>query len=394
MRVMTMHFRPEIRALMLALAGAVVLAIGMGYGRFSYTGILPVMLQEGLLSLHQGNLAASANYAGYLIGALLLAKAKPADARRLNMASVGLTIGCLLLLAWTKSPWAVVAVRGFAGLLSAVSLIAASLWLLQHMKHHTGAPVLYAGVGLGIFLSAEFIALGKTYGYTSQQIWLLCGLTALLLFALVFKLLLSPPDYLIDYQKQASSQAQPKAGGAKAAWKLLVIYGLAGFGYIITATYLPLFLSGSLSTLDPVQLWAIFGLAAIPSCFVWHQIVSKYGYRRAFAANLLVQATGVVLPAFSHSLLFCLLSAVLVGFTFTGTVTIALPEARRLAHLVRFNMIAAMTAIYGIGQIIGPLVAGELYGITGSFNGSLAAATGALLLAGGLVLTGRSEVAG
>ncbi|WNJ81816.1 YbfB/YjiJ family MFS transporter [Cedecea neteri] len=391
---MTMHFRPEIRALLLALAGAVVLAIGMGYGRFSYTGILPVMLQEGLLSLHQGNLAASANYAGYLIGALLLAKAKPADARRLNMASVGLTIGCLLLLAWTKSPWAVVAVRGFAGLLSAVSLIAASLWLLQHMKHHTGAPVLYAGVGLGIFLSAEFIALGKTYGYTSQQIWLLCGLTALLLFALVFKLLLSPPDYLIDYQKQASSQAQPEAGGAKAAWKLLVIYGLAGFGYIITATYLPLFLSGSLSTLDPVQLWAIFGLAAIPSCFVWHQIVSKYGYRRAFAANLLVQATGVVLPAFSHSLLFCLLSAVLVGFTFTGTVTIALPEARRLAHLVRFNMIAAMTAIYGIGQIIGPLVAGELYGITGSFNGSLAAATGALLLAGGLVLTGRSEVAG
>ncbi|WP_156108053.1 YbfB/YjiJ family MFS transporter [Cedecea neteri] len=391
---MTMHFRPEIRALLLALAGAVVLAIGMGYGRFSYTGILPVMLQEGLLSLHQGNLAASANYAGYLIGALLLAKAKPADARRLNMASVGLTIGCLLLLAWTKSPWAVVAVRGFAGLLSAVSLIAASLWLLQHMKHHTGAPVLYAGVGLGIFLSAEFIALGKTYGYTSQQIWLLCGLTALLLFALVFKLLLSPPDYLIDYQRQASSQAQPEAGGAKAAWKLLVIYGLAGFGYIITATYLPLFLSGSLSTLDPVQLWAIFGLAAIPSCFVWHQIISKYGYRRAFAANLLVQATGVVLPAFSHSLLFCLLSAVLVGFTFTGTVTIALPEARRLAHLVRFNMIAAMTAIYGIGQIIGPLVAGELYGITGSFNGSLAAATGALLLAGRLVLTGRSEVAG
>lgn len=143
-----------------------------------------------------------------------------------------------------------------------------------------------------------------------------------------------------------------------------------------------------------MQLWAIFGLAAIPSCFVWHQIVLKYGYRRAFAANLLVQAAGVVLPAFSHSLLFCLLSAVLVGFTFTGTVTIALPEARRLAHLVRFNMIAAMTAIYGIGQIVGPLVAGELYGITGSFNGSLAAAASALLLAGGLVLTGRSKVAG
>lgn len=389
-----MHFRPEIRALLLALAGAVVLAIGMGYGRFSYTGILPVMLKEGLLSLHQGNLAASANYAGYLLGALLLAKAKPGDARRLNMVSVGLTIGCLLLLAWTRSPWAVVAVRGFAGLLSAVSLIAASLWLLQHMKHHHGAPVLYSGVGLGIFLSAEFIALGKAYGYSSQQIWLLCGITALLLFVLVFRLLLSPPDYLVDYQPQAVGQIEQVKGPVRDAWRLLAIYGLAGFGYIITATYLPLFLSGQLSSLDPVQLWAIFGLAAVPSCFVWHKVVLKYGYRRAFTANLLVQAAGVVLPAFSQSLLFCLLSALLVGFTFTGTVTIALPEAKRLAHLVRFNMIAAMTAIYGIGQIIGPLVAGELYGITGSFSGSLMAATGALLLAGGLVMAGRSKVTG
>lgn len=389
-----MHFRPEIRALLLALAGAVVLAIGMGYGRFSYTGILPVMLKEGLLSLHQGNLAASANYAGYLLGALLLAKAKPGDARRLNMVSVGLTIGCLLLLAWTRSPWAVVAVRGFAGLLSAVSLIAASLWLLQHMKHHHGAPVLYSGVGLGIFLSAEFIALGKACGYSSQQIWLLCGITALLLFVLVFRLLLSPPDYLADYQPQAMSQVEQVKGPVRDAWRLLAIYGLAGFGYIITATYLPLFLSGQLSSLDPVQLWAIFGLAAVPSCFVWHKVVLKYGYRRAFTANLLVQASGVVLPAFSQSLLFCLLSALLVGFTFTGTVTIALPEAKRLAHLVRFNMIAAMTAIYGIGQIIGPLVAGELYGITGSFNGALMAATGALLLAGGMVMAGRSKVTG
>uniref|UniRef100_UPI0035C8243E YbfB/YjiJ family MFS transporter n=1 Tax=Klebsiella pneumoniae TaxID=573 RepID=UPI0035C8243E len=43
------------------------------------------------------------------------------------------------------------------------------------------------------------------------------------------------------------------------------VYGLAGFGYIITATYLPLFLSGSLQSVDPVHLWALFGLAAAPA---------------------------------------------------------------------------------------------------------------------------------
>ncbi len=41
------------QALWLALAGSIVLMIGMGYGRFAFTGVLPLMLNEGLLTLHE-----------------------------------------------------------------------------------------------------------------------------------------------------------------------------------------------------------------------------------------------------------------------------------------------------------------------------------------------------
>ncbi len=99
--------------------------------------------------------------------------------------------------------------------------------------------------------------------------------------------------------------------------------------------------------------------------------MQRDGYRRSFRLNLVLQAIGVLLPIFSHDLMFCLASTLLVGFTFMGTVTIALPEARRLAGAVSFNMIAAMTAVYGVGQIAGPLIAGELYSLTRSFNPSL-----------------------
>lgn len=381
--------RPELKAFLLALAGSVVLIVGMGYGRFAFTGILPLMLDEHILTLREGNLAASANYAGYLLGALMLAKARPGDAKWLNLASVLLTLLCLAALGWLRSPLAIIAVRGAAGVLSAVTLIAASLWLLQHMKHHNGAPILYSGVGMGIFLSAQFISLAKSHALTSQQIWLICAASAALLFLLVLRLLLSPSDYLVDWKPTVSAQAAGAEGQRGEAWKLLIIYGLAGFGYIITATYLPLFLSGSLTDIDPVQLWALFGLAAVPSCFVWHRLALKLGYRRAFTLNLMVQATGVILPAWSHSLAFCMLSALLVGFTFMGTVTLALPEGRRLNHLVTFNMIAAMTATYGIGQIIGPLAAGVLYALTGSFNAALGAAGGALFVAAVLVTLGK-----
>ena len=382
------QFRPEVKAFLLALAGSTVLMIGMGYGRFAFTGILPVMLSDQILTLRQGNLAASANYAGYLLGALMLAKAKPESATRMNMISVVLTLMCLAALSWISSPLAIVIVRGIAGVLSAVTLIAASLWLLQHMKHHNGAPVLFAGVGMGIFLSAEFIAAGKALALTSQQIWLLCAISATVLFLCALRGLLSPADSLLALHGAATVQTQSDDGRPRDAMKLLLIYGLAGFGYIITATYLPLFLTGSLSGIDPVHLWAVFGLAAVPSCFLWHKLVVKIGYRRAFCSNLIVQACGVALPAWSHSLLFCLLSALLVGATFLGTVTIALSEGKRLNQTVKFNMIDSLTAPYGVGQIIGPLVADGLYSLTGSFNPSLLTACGVLLAAAALAAVG------
>lgn len=383
--ISALRYQPATRALLLSLAGCIVLVIGMGYGRFAFTGVLPVMLKENILTLRGGNLAASANYAGYLIGALLLSRAKPADARLLCILSVAATIVCLALLAWLSSAPLIIAVRGVAGACSAVTLISASLWLLQHLKHTSGAPILYAGVGLGIFISAEFISLGKTLSLSSQVIWIVCALSAGALFLLILRLLNSPPDSLIGYPQPVSVSTDVEEASKPAAIKLLFVYGLSGFGYIITATYLPLFLSGSLSGFDPVQVWAIFGLAAVPSCFIWHRLLVKYGYRKSLIANLLIQAIGVLLPAISHSLTLCLASALLVGFTFMGTVTIALPEGKRLAHVVSFNMISAMTAFYGIGQIAGPLIAGALYSATASFSPSLAAAAVALIIAAGLV---------
>ena len=50
-------------------ASAMVLIVGMGFGRFAFTGLYPLMVDEGILSIAGGSWAASANYAGYLLGA-------------------------------------------------------------------------------------------------------------------------------------------------------------------------------------------------------------------------------------------------------------------------------------------------------------------------------------
>lgn len=73
--------------------------IGMGYGRFAFTGVLPLMLNEGLLTLHQAISprrpitlviwSARCCWRGCSLGA----------ASRLSIISAGLTIASLALLA-------------------------------------------------------------------------------------------------------------------------------------------------------------------------------------------------------------------------------------------------------------------------------------------------------
>lgn len=363
-----------------AIAAAVILAIGMGFGRFAFTAIYPHMVREGVLSLRDGSLAASANYAGYLLGAILAMRARAHSAHRLCLWSVAGTALCLGVLALPQPVWLIVAVRGVAGVFSALAMVAASLWLLVQRGHGRGAPLLYAGVGAGIAVSAELLVLASQLGWHSAGMWLLlAGVTALAGLAAAPAIAASGQETLA-----APAQAAASALAPVAPWPLVLIYGLAGFGYIVTATYLPVLVGAALPGLNSAHVWAVFGLGAAPSCFLWHRLHERLGTRQALRLNLLLQALGVALPVLAPTAAGYLFSAVLVGGTFVGTVTIAMPAAQRAAvKAAKFgsNMMAIMTVVYGIGQIIGPVLAGSLYAQSHSFNSALLAAAGALLLA-------------
>lgn len=373
---------PDRAALRSAAEAALILAVGMGFGRFAFTAILPHMVAESALSVRGGSLAASANYAGYLLGALLAVRARPHQAHRLCLWAVIGTAACLAALAVPAPTWAIVAVRGLAGVFSALAMVAASLWLLAYRGHFRGAPLLYAGVGIGIALSAELLALGARAGLHSHGMWLMLGIVALVVG------LAAAPGLIASASPAQGSVAAPTASAPApvAAWPLVAIYGLAGLGYIVTATYLPLLVQASLPGLDPAHVWAVFGLGAVPSCFLWHRVHERLGTRRALQLNLVVQAVGVALPVFAGSAGGYVLSALLVGGTFMGTVTIAMPAAQRAARRTGGNLLAVMTLVYGIGQIAGPALAEALRAHSGTFASSLLAASAALVLAACLAL--------
>ena len=154
-----------LRPLAIALAGLVSLGVAMGIGRFAFTPILPVMLAERTVDLPGASLLASANYLGYLLGALACTF-QPWLWRRFGwhgtvngpaLVRGALAITALLTAAMAvKLPGAWVLLRFAAGVASAVAFLYTSSWCLEQLARR-GQPALgaliYVGPGVGIVVS-------------------------------------------------------------------------------------------------------------------------------------------------------------------------------------------------------------------------------------------------
>ncbi|WP_213954959.1 MULTISPECIES: YbfB/YjiJ family MFS transporter [unclassified Variovorax] len=364
----------------------VTLAVALGIGRFAFTPMLPVMLAEGKLDLEGGGLLASLNYLGYFVGALSCAAI---HLRPIAMVRGGLIATAALLLGMGLlndfAAWGVL--RGAAGVVSAWVFVFASGWGLRRLAE-TGAPalggVIYAGPGIGI--AATGLLGGVVGRWGSTAAWIGFGLVALLLVALIWRVF----DDGAAGGAAAAPAASPPAAHALAAARsdarwLVALYGIAGFGYIITATFLPVIARQALPGSPwPDLFWPLFGLAIVPGAIIGARMPSHWDNRLLLAAGCALQALGVLLSVVWPTVVGFTLGSVLLGLPFTAITLFAVREARRLRGNAAAGLIGYATASYGVGQIVGPLFAAPLAHATGSFAVPLLAAAAALM--GGSVL--------
>jgi hypothetical protein len=93
-----------------------------------------------------------------------------------------------------------------------------------------------------------------------------------------------------------------------------------------------------------------------------------------------------VLSVMSTSAIGLLTSAALLGATFMGITALGMIAARGLAVGSPQRALGLMTASFGVGQIIGPSVAGYGFEMTGSFYLPSMLAAAALCLAAVLTM--------
>jgi predicted MFS family arabinose efflux permease len=371
-------------ALPTALGGLIAMAVGVGIGRFVYTPILPPMIEALGLSKSEAGLIASSNFLGYLLGALMAATPWLAGRRRNwllgALAASALTTGGMGL---TTSLVPFLALRFAGGIASALVLILASALVLERLAE-AGRPGLsavhFAGVGSGIAVSALAVAMLAMAGQSWQSLWLASG--ALSLAATIAVVLLIPDRP--EPARPAGGQQRPASEGSLP--RLIGAYGLFGFGYVITATFLVTIVrtTPEIQPLEPV-IWVVFGLSAAPSVAVWARIANRVGIPASFAVACLVEAAGVLASVVWPNTAGVFLAAILVGGTFMGLTALGLVRARGLASGDPHRVLALMTGAFGTGQIVGPAFAGMLYDRLGSLTMPSFTAAGALVLAAILV---------
>jgi MFS family permease len=381
------------------LAGMLALAVAMGVGRFAFTPILPSMRNAFGLSPSDLGALAAANYLGYLLGAIA------ATSPRLGRWQEPILRGSLLLvvvftglMATTHAPLAWLALRLLAGVASAGVFVYGSAAVLGWLARHGRAALagwFFSGVGVGIAAAGLVVLVVQRLRIGGEATWRAEWLGVTLLAVA----LIGPCWAWLPREPVAGrARLRPAGGGRRWPSTALLLLGAAyfldGVGYIVAGTFL-VAIAGAVPGLAGwgAAAWILVGMAGAPSAVLWIRAGARFGQMPALTLAYLLQGVSLALPALSDRADAAALSAILFGGTFIGITALTVAEGRRLVPPERAaSTIGALTAVFGVGQVIGPLLAGALAGEQGDFRLPLLVASAVVFLGALLVFAARSII--
>ncbi|PIJ50579.1 MFS transporter [Erwinia sp. OLTSP20] len=374
--------------LRVAISAFLTLVVAMGIGRFAFTPQVPLMIAEHQLTLTSAAVVAALNYLGYLCGSWNAMRASRWVERRLKAGLWGAVI-LTLLSALAGGPLLHGVIRFFIGWASGWAMVLVAAWsneiLLKAQRPGLSAAV-FAGPGTGIFLSG-IVALALHYWQVDASwAWLVYGLLALLLVVSISHNL--PASGELHRPESAPAPLILTAELKRLVWS----YSLAGFGYILPATFLSqMAVSRFPDSLFAQYVWPVFGGAAVIGILLGILTRHFATSHRRLAWVLWGQALGVFCPEIFSGIAGLILGAVLVGGGFLCVVQLSLQVGRELAPQHTRYLAGLLTTGYAIGQLAGPLLSALSTLLTHRLEPALYIAGVMLLVAGLLVWPARTD---
>lgn len=374
-------------AFRVALSAFLSLVVAMGIGRFAFTPQVPLMIHDHQLTLTSASLVAALNYLGYLFGSFDAMRARKRVEWRLQAGVWGAVI-LTLLSACVSGPWLHGLIRFLIGWASGWAMVLLAAWASDQLHHH-GRPGLlaavFAGPGTGIFISGMLAVALHASGVSTAFAWAAYGLLALVLIAAIARFL--PRTGQLHRPDQAASPLVLN-GDLK---RLVLSYSLAGFGYILPATFLSQMAAARFPDSAFAQfVWPVFGGAAVIG-IVLGILTRRWGSSHARLAMVLwAQALGVIAAIVLPGINGLMLGAALIGGGFLCVVQLTLQYGRELAPQHARYLAGLLTTGYAVGQLAGPLLSWISSMLWHQLEPALWVAGASLIVAGMLVLRRRT----
>lgn len=339
-----------------ALRQAVCLAFGtasaLGFARFAYGLLLPVMRDEQGWSAAAAGIPATANGLGYLLGAL----ATPLLTRRLGAIWVfrgGMVLTAAALAATGSGGYLLLLIlRAAAGAAGAAVFISGGV-IASHLAVRTASStpitVYFAGTGLGIVLSGIGLPLTESHW---QFAWFGLGVAAAVAAAVSWS---------------AGGAPVPIApSGGRVRWRALrstvPAYALFAAGYITYITFLSAYLLGrSASTAEVVGVWVTVGLGVIIGPALWRRPIARRPGNRVLAGVLAALSVGAALILISPNAAVTGTASAVYGATFMTVPAVVTAIVKNHIRPADWTpTLACCTAVFAAGQTVGPWAAGAL----------------------------------
>ncbi|WP_319016815.1 YbfB/YjiJ family MFS transporter [Diaphorobacter aerolatus] len=280
-----------------------------------------------------------------------------------RLAKWGLSATVILTLAMAfpiQDAWPLL--RFAAGVASGITFLGTASWCMVRLSA-LGRPELaglvFGGPGSGILITGLMTSVMVAAHWQSRSGWVAFSVLAALLCVFIWPVIRGPAALTLSTGAPKPTQAQAASMRAQPVPTRVLhalAYGLSGFGYIITATFLPVIartvLPGNTGWAD--LFWPIAGAGALVGTLISTRLPVRWSRRWLLLVAYLIQAAGVALTLWMPTTIGFLVSSLLVGLPFTAISFFALQEARREWPASADSFAGLVTGTYSIGQIAGP----------------------------------------
>lgn len=379
-------------------AGTLCVFASLGLGRFALGMLLPSMGEALQLSYGQMGFIGTANFSGYLVAVLLCSRlSRRFGARKLIGASLLLVGVSMLLIGIAANFYLISALYILTGMGSGLANVSIMglipVWFAGN-KRGRAAGFVVIGSGFAIIISGKIVPYLNSLSSNGWRLsWCILGGIVLGVATICFLVLRDRPQDLglqpvgsngQDDAKHGYPLAEDMKGRTGVLYYCAAIYFLFGFTYVIYATFIvtTLVQERGMSEAIAGNFWAWVGFLSLFSGPVFGSISDRFGRSHALVAVFTIQAMAYLFIALNRGDIFLYLSIGcygIVAWSIPSIMAALVGDYVGPQHAV--HVFGFITFIFGIGQILGPFIAGVLAEMSGNFTSSYFMACGLALMA-------------